>query len=159
MGGAHAVQGLYPMPGRWLDDRSQPMQWQALEGRWTVSTMAYGACRRICSTSLRTLQAVQDLADQRQVALDFVVIGLDPTQDRPADWAAYRADHKLVRPNWHFLSGDPAAVRQAARSLGVSYWQYGDHIVHDFKIVLASPAGQAVRAMDAFDQPPSLLLP
>jgi cytochrome oxidase Cu insertion factor (SCO1/SenC/PrrC family) len=154
-----AAQGLYQMPSRWLDDRNQPAQLRALGGSWTVLTMAYGACRRICSTSLRVLQAVQALADQEHVALNFVILGLDPVQDKPADWAAFRTDHKLGRSNWYFLTGDAPAVQQAAQRLGVGYWRYADHIVHDFKIVLVSPEGQVVRAMDAFDQPASMLLP
>jgi cytochrome oxidase Cu insertion factor (SCO1/SenC/PrrC family) len=156
---APAAQGLYQMPSRWLDDRNQPVQLQALGGSWTVLAMAYGACRRICSTSLRVMQSVQALADRERVALNFVVLGLDPAQDKPADWAAFRVDHKLARNNWYFLTGDAPAVQLAAQRLGVGYWRYGDHIVHDFKIVLVSPEGRVVRTMDAFDQPASLLLP
>jgi cytochrome oxidase Cu insertion factor (SCO1/SenC/PrrC family) len=156
---APAAQGLYQMPSRWLDDRNQPVQLQALGGSWTVLAMAYGACRRICSTSLRVMESVQALADREHVTLNFVILGLDPTQDKPADWAAFRAEHKLARNNWYFLTGDAPAVQQAAQRLGVGYWRYGDHIVHDFKIVLVSPEGQVVRAMEAFDQPASMLLP
>jgi cytochrome oxidase Cu insertion factor (SCO1/SenC/PrrC family) len=121
--------------------------------------MAYGACRRICSTSLRILQDVQALADERHLSLNFVVIGLDPAQDKPSDWAAFRAERKLGRPNWVFLSGDAASTALMAQRLGVHYWRYGEHTMHDFKIVLLSPQGQVLRSMAAFDESPSLLLP
>jgi cytochrome oxidase Cu insertion factor (SCO1/SenC/PrrC family) len=122
-------------------------------------TMAYGACRRVCSTSLRVLQSVQALADERQLSLSFVVVGLDPDQDKPADWAEFRRDRALMRANWRFLSGDEASTRRLAQSLGVRYWRYGEHTMHDFRVVLLSPEGQLVRSMQAFDESPLLLLP
>ena len=121
--------------------------------------MAYGACRRICSTSLRLLEQLQALADERHAKLNIVVVGLDPSQDRPADWAEYRAERKLSRANWQFLSGDEASTRRLANRLGVHYWRYGEHTMHDFRIVLLSAQDLPVRYMDKFDQDLALLLP
>jgi cytochrome oxidase Cu insertion factor (SCO1/SenC/PrrC family) len=152
-------QDLYHSDGRWLDDRAQGYKLDALHGTPTVLTLAYGACRRVCSTSLRMLEMLQSVADQRHVALNFVVVGIDPGQDRPADWADYRAARKLTRTNWQFLTGDEQSVRQLANGLGVHYWRYGEHTLHDFKIVLLSPDGKLVRSIDRFDQDVAVLLP
>jgi protein SCO1 len=156
---AACSQDIYGTGGRWLDDRSRSYQLDQLHGTATVLTMAYGACRRVCSTSLRVLEKLQALADERRTKVNFVVVGLDPAQDRPADWAAYRAEKKLNRPNWHFLSGDEASTRKLANRLGVRYWRYGEHTMHDFRIVLLSAEGLPVRTMDKFDQELALLLP
>lgn len=153
------AQAVFPMPARWQNDQGQTYELGAQQGRWTVLTLAYGACRRICSTSLRLMENLQVLADEKAVALDFVVVGLDPAQDKPADWAALRATRKLLRPNWHFLSGDEAATRALAQRLGVRYWRYGDHTVHDFKIVLVGPDGRVRRSLDHFNGELSTLLP
>jgi protein SCO1 len=152
-------QDLYRSPGHWQDDRAQGYRLESLRGAPTVLTMAYGACRRICSTSLRMLEQLQVTADQRQVALNFVVLGIDPAQDRPADWADYRTVRKLNRPNWQFLTGDEESVRQMAGQLGVRYWRYGEHTMHDFKIVLLSADGRVLRSVDRFDQDMAVLLP
>jgi cytochrome oxidase Cu insertion factor (SCO1/SenC/PrrC family) len=154
-----AAQDLLRLSARWRDDRAQPFELESLRGRWTVLTMAYGACRRICSTSLRLMERAQDLADARHLDLNFVVVGLDPSQDTPADWADFRALRKLGRPNWRFLSGDESATRLMARNLGVNYWRYGEHTMHDFKIVLLTPQGELARSIASFDEPPSRLLP
>jgi cytochrome oxidase Cu insertion factor (SCO1/SenC/PrrC family) len=121
--------------------------------------MAYGACRRVCSTSLRMMEQVQALADARHVRLNFVVVGLDPKADTPADWAAYRADRRLTRSNWRFLSGDEASTRLFARRLGVRYWRYGEHTLHDLRIVLLSDTGQPLRSITSFDDSLEMLLP
>ena len=154
-----AAQDLYRGKAVWLDDQSAPFALDALRSHATVLTMAYGACRRICSTSLRLMENLQALADQRGLALNFVVLGLDPAQDKPVDWAAFRAERRLTRANWHFLSGDDAAIRGMAQRLGVNYWRYDEHVMHDFKIALLSPEGRLLRAMSRFDQPLASLLP
>ncbi len=88
-----------------------------------------------------------------------MVVGLDPQADRPADWAAYRAERHLVRANWRFLTGDEAAVRQLARRLGLRYWRYGDHTMHDLRIVLLSEKAEPLRSIATFDAPLETLLP
>jgi cytochrome oxidase Cu insertion factor (SCO1/SenC/PrrC family) len=158
-GGGLRAQEVYRLPSHWLDDQARPYELSTLQGRWTVLTMAYGACRRICSTSLRLMENLQVMADEKAVALDFVVVGLDPAQDKPADWAALRATRKLLRPNWHFLSGDEAATGALAQRLGVRYWRYGEHTVHDFKIVLVAPDGRVQRSLVHFNGELSTLLP
>jgi cytochrome oxidase Cu insertion factor (SCO1/SenC/PrrC family) len=150
---------LYRNATAWLDDQSQPWRMEALRGRYTVLTLAYGACRRICSTSLRVMENLQTLADARQQPLDFVVIGLDPVEDKPADWAALRRDRHMTRANWHFLWGDERATRAVAQQLGVNVWRADQHLMHDYKIVLLAPQGQLLKSVERFDQAPDALLP
>ena len=153
------AQDIYGGGAIWRDEQSHAFRLDALRGRATVLTMAYGACRRICSTSLRLMENIQTLADARGEALNFVVVGLDPAHDTPADWAAFRDERKLGRATWHFLSGDDAATRALAEQLRIHYWRYDDHVMHDFRIVLLSPEGRVVRSIERFDAPLASLLP
>jgi protein SCO1 len=150
---------LYAGRAVWLDDREQPFSMRALAGTPTVLTLAYGACRRVCSSSLRVMQQIQLLADQRRVQMNFVVVGIDPSEDHPIDWAHLRTARGLGRSNWYFLTGTDTAIHQLARRLDVHYWRYGDHTLHDFRIVLLSADGEIVSALDAADQSPERLLP
>ena len=157
--GATHAQGVYQASGAWLDDQGRPFRWEVLRGGFTVVNMAYGACRRVCSTSLRRMEELQRLADVRRVALSFVVVGIDPSLDRPIDWAAYRVDRKLNRSNWQFLTGDAMATRRLAARLGVRYWHYGDHVMHDFRIALLAPDGRLVATLNAPDDDLGQLIP
>jgi cytochrome oxidase Cu insertion factor (SCO1/SenC/PrrC family) len=143
----------------WRDDLNQVFDVDGLRTRQVIVTLAYGACRRVCSTSLRLLERLQSIADERGVALDFVVVGLDPGEDRPEDWHAFRRQRGLVRDNWHFLTGDDAAVRGLAQRLSVRVWRYDSHLMHDFRIVSLSPGGRVLHTIDRFDQPLASLLP
>ncbi len=158
-GAAAAAQALFDLPGRWVDDRAQVFRLDALRGGYTVVNMAYGACRRVCSASLRVMEQIQVLARERGQSLNFVVIGLDPGQDQPADWAALRSERPAMGENWRFLSGDAAATQRMARWLGVNAWRYGEHVMHDYRLVLVSPAGRVVTQLTMPDQDPRALLP
>lgn len=153
------AQDLARTPGRWVDDGGRPFDLASLYGRPTVMTMSVGACRRVCSTSLRMLEQLQALADARGVSMNFVVVGLDPQQDRPADWAAYRRAQRLERANWFFLSSSEEAVAALAARLRVRHWRYGDHVMHDLRLVLLSEHAVPLRGLDRFDADLAALLP
>lgn len=153
------VADVYRLPGPWRDDQARPFELAQLAGQPAVMTLAYGACRRICSTSLRLMEQLQQAADRRGLRLQFVVIGIDPASDTPADWADFRRDRRLQRANWHFLSGDTAAVRRVAQRLGVRIWHTGDHLMHDFRIVQLAADGRLARSVDHFGEPVEALLP
>jgi len=157
--GAAAGQDAYHPAGHWLDDQGRAYALESLYGTPSVITMAYGACRRVCSASLRMMEQLQTLADARHVAMNFVVVGIEPHEDRPKDWAEFRLERKLNRPNWYFLTGDEASTRQLAHRLGVHYWHYGEHTMHDLRIVLLSPEAHLLKHVDAFDESIETLLP
>jgi len=149
----------YQAPGHWVDDHARPFRLESLHGRPAIVTMAYGACRRVCSTSLRVMERIQGLCDARHLAVNFVVFGLDPMEDTPRDWADFRALRKLDRANWQFLTADEHAVSELAQRLGVHYWHYGEHVMHDFRILLMSPDGRIEHVMTAYDDDPAAMLP
>ena len=154
-----ASMDVYQAPGHWVDDRGQPFRLDSLHGRPGIVTMAYGACRRVCSTSLRVMEHLQALCDAQHLPMNFVVFGLDPMEDTPRDWADFRAFRKLDRANWQFLSADDHAVSEIAQRLGVHYWRYGEHVMHDFRILRMSADGRVLHAMTAFDEDAAAMLP
>ena len=139
---------LYELPLRFVDDGNRLRELSEWRGRAVVVTMAYGACRSVCSTTLRTLEALQVEADRHGIALDFIVASVDPAEDTPQDWAAWRHARRLERSNWTFLSGTPEATRSLAQWLGIRLWRYDEHVMHDFRIVRLDAEGAARAALD-----------
>jgi len=129
---------------RWVDSDGGELRLSRLRSPLIVMTMAYTTCRRVCSTTTLVLSDIQKRLEAMKIDADFVVVGLDPENDSPADWRDYRSQHKLNRENWHFLSGDAQSTRKLARGLDLSFWTYHDHIVHDFRIVLFDAQWQQV---------------
>jgi cytochrome oxidase Cu insertion factor (SCO1/SenC/PrrC family) len=149
--------GVLDVGGVWVDDSGSAVSLSRWQGRYTVLTMSTGACRKICSTTLRRMEELQAIADQRHLRLEFLVIGLDPRSDTPKAWREYRAQRKLGRENWHFVGGDDGRTRRIAEMLGISYWFYDEHLLHDFKIVLIAPDGTIKRALAWSDDRPDTL--
>src|SRR5262245_13810799 len=149
--------GVLDVGGAWVDDSGKSVALSRWEGRYTVLTMSTGACQKVCSTTLRRMEELQAVADRRHLRVEFLVIGLDPKNDTPKAWREYRAHRKLARENWHFLSGDDDRTRSVARMLGISYWFYDEHVLHDFKIVLLGPDGRIRRALAWSDDRPEML--
>src|SRR5215475_7296666 len=154
---AACTAGVLDVGGVWTDDSGKTVSLSNWEGRYTVLTMSTGACRKICSTTLRRMEELQAIADQRHLRMDFLVISLDPRSDTPKAWREYRAQRKLGRDNWHFLGGDDGGTRRMAGMLGISYWFYDEHVLHDFKIVLIAPDGTIRRALAWSDDRPEML--
>ena len=134
---------LGALPQKWRDDGGGNFDLTMLRGRPLVFAMAYASCRRVCPMTMESLRKVQAALDGRGIAADIVIIGYDPADD-PATWRRYRQSHRLNYPNWHFLSGNDAAVRQFARLLGFDFWKYDEHVMHDFRIVFVAPDGRVV---------------
>lgn len=152
-------EGILSLPVIWQDDQGRDIRLaDTAAGQPVIITMAYGACRKVCSTSMRRMEEVQAMADARGQRLQFVVVSLDPKADTPEDWRAFRHSHHLDRDNWHFMRGTAKETRMLASLLGIGYWAYDDHVIHDFRVLRLGLHGR-IEAMltTASDDPASLL--
>jgi protein SCO1/2 len=145
--GFAAPSSAYGLGLDFVDDAGQARALAQWQGRPVVLAMAYGACKRICSTTLRRLESLHDAAARRGVPLQFVVVSLDPAEDTPRDWAEYRRLRGLQAANWTFLVGSPEATRRLAGFLGVRYWGYDGHVMHDYRIVRLAPDGTIAQSL------------
>jgi protein SCO1/2 len=150
---------LYALPAAWTDDQGSTVRLEKFRGSSSVISMAYGACRKVCSTTMRRMEQLQELADSRGLKLQFILISLDPESDTPQAWHEYREMHHLQRANWAFLSGPEQSTRAVATRLGVGYWRYDEHVLHDFGIALLSPSGEILRKLTWQDQRLDAFLP
>lgn len=133
------------------DDRGRQVTLQEWLGRPAILTMEYANCRFLCSITLQRLKDVQAAADKANRPFDFIVISIDPKNDTPEAWTRYRRLRELDRANWRFLTASVKATPGLARQLGVRYWLYDEHIMHDFRLLRLNEAGEIVKVMDSYD--------
>ena len=138
---AQGMGVVYGLPYQWVDDSGRAVQLSKFRGKATVVTMSVGACQKICSTTMRRMEQLQLLADRDGLDVNFVVVSLDPKSDTPSAWKEYRKWRGLARENWHFMSGNAGATSALAGVLGIKYWSYDDHVLHDFGIALLDQDG------------------
>jgi len=143
-----APPSVYGLNLKFTDDHGAARALAEWQGRPVVLTMGYGACRSVCSSTLRTLEELQAEADHQGVPIEIVVASIDPQEDTPQAWAQYRKARKLARANWSFLSGSAGDTRRLARFLGLRFWRYDEHLMHDFRIVRLSTDGSIAATLD-----------
>lgn len=155
---AQAATSIYANTYKWIDDKALPVQLSHWQGKPIILSMEYSNCRFICSITLQRLKDVQAALDRRGQKMDIVVVSIDPANDSPQAWTKYRESRKLDRDNWHFLTGNEADTRQFARQVGVNYWYYHEHLVHDLKIMRISASGEIERSVETYDADMDVLL-
>lgn len=151
-GFAQARPSLFAFDDAWVDERGQTVRLAQWRGHPTVVAMEYSACRFVCSVAWRRLMQLQQEADRRGLALEFVILSIDPDNDSPAAWLDYRKARGLARVNWHFLTAGRGATTRAAGLLGVRWWYADGHLMHDYRIVRLDAQGTVGAAVDAYDE-------
>lgn len=139
---------LYQTPITWTDDQGHSVSLDNWQGKYTIITMAYGSCRKFCPLTLSRLMEIQQLFDKRKVEAEFIIISYDPINDTWKSWAEYRKVHHLERTNWHFLTGSQEDTKTISQMLGMDFWLYDDHIMHNFKIIRLSPDGNIEKTLN-----------
>lgn len=150
---ATAAQGLWQLEDEFVDEHGTRARLSHWADNQNVVAMEYSACKFVCTVNWRRLQDIQAEADRQKIALNFVIISLDPKNDSPAAWRAYRQARNLKRSNWHFVTGNRLATDRVVSVLGVKWWLFDDSIMHDFKVLRLNAAGNRLAVMDDFDDP------
>jgi cytochrome oxidase Cu insertion factor (SCO1/SenC/PrrC family) len=149
---------LYNVPYPFVNDRGETVHLSDWRGKPMILTMEHSTCRFSCAISISKLKAIQALADQKKMQIDFMIISIDPRNDTPETWRQFRESRDEERSNWHLLTGDEATTNQIANMLGIKYWYMEDHVLHDFKIVRLNANGEVEKTITDYDDEADSLL-
>lgn len=143
-----SLSPLYQLPVTWTDDKGKTVSLANWKGKTVVMSMAYSTCRKFCPLTLARLLEIQKLYNSRRVDAEFIIISYDPINDTWQNWAEYRKTHNLYRDNWHFLTGNQESTKTISQMLGMDYWLYDEHVMHNFKIVRLNARGDIDKTLD-----------
>jgi protein SCO1 len=103
-----------------VDADGKPVRLADFRGRPVVLSMIYTSCEDICPLIVEHVADAVAQADKALGAGRFVVltVGFDTHADTPSRLRAYRAAHRIDRPDWYLLSGDVATVERLAADTG-----------------------------------------
>ncbi|MEK0084254.1 SCO family protein [Benzoatithermus flavus] len=92
-----------------------------LRGKVVAVAFIYASCADVCPLLTEKMAQVGDeLGPDFGSSITFVSITVDPERDTPEVLEAYAKAFGADRGGWHFLTGEPAAVRDVARRYGVA---------------------------------------
>jgi protein SCO1 len=93
---------------------------QDLRGKVVAVTFIYTSCTDVCPLLTEKMAQVrEELGPDFGKSVAFVSITVDPERDTPEVLKAYAAAFGAEAPGWHFLSDEPAVVRNVAHRYGV----------------------------------------
>jgi protein SCO1/2 len=92
-----------------------------LRGKVVAVAFIYTSCTDVCPLLTEKMAQVRDeLGPDLVGSITFVSITVDPERDTLEVLKAYAEAFGADRGGWHFLTGEPAAVRDTARRYGVA---------------------------------------
>ncbi len=130
-----------------------------------ILVLAYYECPNLCTLVLNaTLASVQDLKLDAGRDFEIVVVSFDPRETSAL--AAQKKEtytRRYGRPagdeGWHFLTGDPPAIAQLAKSVGFrfAFDPKTNQFAHPSAIMVLTPEGTISRYFAGIEYPPAEL--
>lgn len=143
-----------PLDLRFRDELGRPVELGDLFGeRPVILALVYYQCPMLCPMVLNGLtSALKPLRFEPGREFEVVVVSFDD-RESPETARAAKATHleRYGRPEtahgWHFLTGEPAAIRRLTDSVGFRFVQLPDtgEFAHAAGVVALTPAGRIAR--------------
>ena len=146
---------VYQSDAQWTNQRNEIVQLRYFIGKPTVVTMFYGNCLQVCPILIRDANRIYEAVDESlRDQVQVLAITFDPENDTPEALRDYANRYELNHPQWHFLTGSPAPIRELAMLLGVQYRKdsYG-HYSHSNQVFVLDDEGVIVHTLEGLNQP------
>ncbi|HEY7581444.1 MAG TPA: SCO family protein [Acetobacteraceae bacterium] len=136
-----------------IDSGGNSVQLAAFRGHPVVLSMLYTSCTDICPLIVEHLANAVDAADRALGPGRFTVltVGFDTHADTPARLAAYRAAHRIQRPDWLFLSAGHAEVDRLAADTGFEFAPRAGGFDHLAQVTVLDEEGRVYRQVYGAD--------
>jgi protein SCO1/2 len=136
-----------------VESSGKSVQLAAFRGRPVVLSMIYTSCTDICPLIVEHLANAVEAADRALGPGRFTVltVGFDTHADTPARLAAYRAAHRIQRPDWLFLSGGHAEVDRLAADTGFQFAPRAGGFDHLAQVTILDEEGRVYRQVYGAD--------
>jgi cytochrome oxidase Cu insertion factor (SCO1/SenC/PrrC family) len=142
------ISPLYQADMHWTDDSGNQVILSKWQNKVVVLTMAFSTCRKFCPITLHHLAEIQNLYNKQNISAEFIIISYDPAIDTWQTWKEFRKNHHYTLPNWHFLTGSSENTKMVSQLLGMDYWLYDEHVMHNLKIVLLNAHGEIQKSLE-----------
>lgn len=146
---------VYQSDALWTNQRNEIFQLREFIGKPAIVTMFYGNCLQVCPILIRDANRIYEAVDESlRDQVQVLAITFDPENDTPETLRNYAERYELNHPQWHFLTGSPAPIRELAMLLGVQYRKdsYG-HYSHSNQVFVLDDDGVIIYTLEGLNQP------
>ena len=143
--------GQLAPPFKLIDQHGASVALSDLRGKLVALNFIYTRCpmSEVCPRLAASFATVQrHFADAIGRDLVLLSITIDPEWDTPPVLAAYAKLWRARSDGWHFLTGPPSLVKEAATSWGLVYWPEDSAIVHTSRTALIGRDGKLLAMVE-----------
>jgi protein SCO1 len=116
---------------------------QDMRGKVVVVAFIYTSCTDVCPLLTEKMAQVRDeLGPDFGASITFVSITVDPERDTPGVLKGYAEAFGADQGGWHFLTGEPANIREVARRYGVAASARDGNVDHTLLTSLVDRRGR-----------------
>ena len=137
-------------PFELLDQEGRTVRLDDLRGRVKVLTFFYTACSMPdqCPRTTEQLRAAGEMlgAAAANDAM-FLMISFDPQRDTPGMLARYAELYGATGPNWHFLTGSPAAIDAVCADYQIIHERQEDGTIRHSMLTFLIDAENRIRRL------------
>ena len=145
---------IYHLPGKWVNQQSDTLKLEALQGKIVVASMVYTQCNAACPYLVSEMKQVESFLT-REKLLDevvFLLISFDPLADTPAQLQSFATELGLKPERWILVQGTEDLVLEIAALLNTKFKRVGDiHFAHSNIISVLNREGVIVSQREGYD--------
>ncbi len=146
---------LYHLDAEWTDHRNDSYSLGDFIGKPVIAVMFYGNCTQVCPILIQDAWRLYNTLDESQrAAVTVLAITFDTENDTPKRLRQYAVQEQLDIPGWHFMTSEPASIRNLATMLGVQYSQKSDdHFAHSNLVTVLDKQGRIAKRIEGLNRP------
>lgn len=143
------------------DQDGRPFTERELRGKVAIVSFMFTSCPDVCPILTTQLSGLRTELLPQRPEIQFVSISVDPEKDTPAVLKEFAKKHNADQPDWRFLTGKLADLREVVVQGFKQSLDRGDGsphgIMHGSHVVLVDPKGM-IRGFYRSDEQGFLLL-
>ena len=141
-----STESVYNLNADWTAQDGKTVRLGAFAGRPVVLAMMYSRCKEMCPLTIEQIRKIKAEVERQSLGeVQYVLASFDAKRDTPKHLKQFAAERGLEPEHWTLLHGAPAAIRELAAVLGISYRQAaGGEFDHSYAITLLNKEGVVV---------------
>lgn len=141
---------LHQFKTEWTSHRGDVVQLDQFSGEPVVIVMFYGNCTEVCPILIQDAWRLYDgVSEENRPRVNVLAVTFDPENDTPEVLNRYAVHEQLNIPGWHFVTAEPAKIREMAMLLGVQYSKKSDgHFAHSNLVTVLNGEGKITKRVE-----------
>lgn len=146
----NADHSLHQFKAEWTSHRGDVVQLDQFSGEPVVIVMFYGNCTEVCPILIQDAWRLYDgVSEENRPHVNVLAITFDPENDTPEVLNQYAIQEQLDISGWHFVTAEPAKIREMAMLLGVQFSRKSNgHFAHSNLVTVLNGEGRIIQRVE-----------